>query len=159
VRELRPALAGQGAEVATVRDLLAAQLGRSQGFLSLSFALLRAGLLVAVFGLGVLTLRAAGERQQLIASLRLLGYRPGQVVVGLAVEAVLGVTVGVVVGLAVAYAVDVPAFDGQMLGRFRPDPATLAAALSLTYVAVLLVSVGSTWRPALRRPAEALRPM
>jgi hypothetical protein len=156
-RQMQALVGGQGADVSTVRELLDAQFARNQGFLAFSLALLRTGLLIGVFSVGAVALRAAGERRRLIASLRLLGYRPVQVVAGLATEAMLGVTVGVAVGLVVGYGIGVPVFRQQMLGEFWPDPATLATALTFIYAAVLLVTVAPTLHAAHRRPAEALR--
>jgi hypothetical protein len=156
-RQMRALVAGEGADATSVQELLDAQFARNQGFLAFSLALLRAGLLIGVFSVGAVALRAAGERRRLIASLRMLGYRPAQVVAGLATEAVLGVTVGVAVGLVVGYGIGVPAFRQQMLGEFWPDPATLATALTFIYAAVLLVTVAPALHAAHRRPAEAVR--
>jgi ABC-type antimicrobial peptide transport system permease subunit len=158
-RRVRQAVVADGADATTVRDLLDAQFARNEGFLFFALTLLRAGFLIGVFSLGAIALRAAGERRRLIAQLRLLGYRPGQVVAGLIAETILGMTAGVVVGLAVGYGIGIPAFTQQALGALWPDPGTMATALTFIYAAVLVVTIGPAVRAVHRPPAEATRAM
>jgi putative ABC transport system permease protein len=115
-------------------------------------------LLVGVFSLGTIALRAVVERRRAIGVLRAIGYRPGQVLLGIILETVLTATAGVAVGIGAAYGIGSSAIVGGAIKiSFVPDAWTLWSAIGLVYAAVLLVTVLPAIRAARLRPAEALR--
>ena len=148
-----------GADATTTRQILDASYADGQLFVSLLLAPLRAGLLVGLFGLGTIALRAVVERRRAIGVLRAIGFAPRQVLFGVVLETVLTATAGVAVGIAAAYSMGTsltgPAF-GNTSG-FSPDLGTLLTATAVVYAAVLLVTILPAVRASRLRPAEALR--
>jgi putative ABC transport system permease protein len=157
--QVQRATLSDGADATTTRQILDAQYADGQLFVNLLLAPLRAGMLVGLFGLGTIALRAVVERRRAIGVLRAIGFGPGQVLVGVLLETVLIATAGVAVGIAAAYAMGTsltgPAF-GNTSG-FAPDLGTLLPAVGIVYAAVLLVTLLPAIRASRLRPAEALR--
>ena len=149
----------QGADATTTREILDAGYADGQLFVNLLLAPMRVALLVGLFGLGTIALRAVVERRRAIGILRALGFGPGQVLLGLVLETVLTATAGVAVGIVAAYSLGAsltgPAFGGH--GSFVPDLGTLLPAIGAVYAAVLIVTILPAIRAARLRPAEALR--
>jgi putative ABC transport system permease protein len=147
-----------GADATTTRQILDDSYAAGQGFLDLLLALVRVGLLVGVFSLGTIALRAVVERRRAIGVLRAIGFAPRQVLLGMVVETLLTATAGVVVGIGCAYAIgSATLVGGDITAAFVPDAETLWTAIALVYLAVLLVTVLPALRASRLRPAEALR--
>ena len=150
-------LAG-GGDATTTRQILDDAYAAGRGFLDLLLALMRVGLLVGVFSLGTIALRAVVERRRAIGVLRAIGFAPQQVLLGIVLETVLTATAGVAVGVGCAYAIgSATLVGGNITAAFVPDPGTLWTAIGLVYAAVLVVTVLPAIRAAGLRPAEALR--
>jgi putative ABC transport system permease protein len=148
----------EGADATTTRQILDDDFATGRGFVDLLLTLIRVGLLVGVFSLGTIALRAVVERRRAIGVLRAIGFRPSQVLLGIVVETLLTATAGVVVGLGAAYGVGSSTIvGGQIQVAFEPDAWTLWSAIGLVYAAVLLVTLLPAIRAARLRPAEALR--
>jgi putative ABC transport system permease protein len=148
----------QGADATTTRQILDDDYATGHGFVDLLLTLMRVGLLVGVFSLGAIALRAVVERRRAIGVLRAIGFRPGQILLGILFETVLIATAGVAVGVAAAYSIGSAAIvGGQIHARFVPDGWTLFSAIGLVYAAVLLVTLLPAIRAARLKPAEALR--
>jgi putative ABC transport system permease protein len=147
-----------GADATTTRQLIDDGYASGKGFLDLLLTLMRVGLLVGVFSLGTIALRAVVERRRAIGVLRAIGFRPGQVLTGILLETVLIATAGVAVGLVAAFSIGSSSIvGGQIYARFIPDGWTLFSAIGLVYAGVLLVTLLPAIRAARLRPAEALR--
>jgi putative ABC transport system permease protein len=147
-----------GADATTTRQLIDDGYAAGHGFLDLLLTLMRVGLLVGIFSLGTIALRAVVERRRAIGVLRAIGFRPGQVLTGLLLETVLIATAGVAVGLVAAFSIGSSSIvGGQIYVPFRPDGWTLFSAIGLVYAGVLLVTLLPGIRAARLRPAEALR--
>ena len=147
-----------GADATTTRQLIDDGYASGKGFLDLLLTLMRVGLLVGVFSLGTIALRAVVERRRAIGVLRAIGFRPGQVLTGILLETVLIATAGVAVGLGAAFSIGSSSIvGGQIYAPFIPDPWTLSSAIGLVYAGVLLVTLLPAIRAARLRPAEALR--
>ena len=157
--QVQRATLSEGADAMTTRQILDAGYADSRLFINLLLAPLRVGLLVGLFGLGTIALRAVVERRRAIGVLRAIGFGPGQVLLGIVLETVLTATAGVAVGIAAAYSLGSsltgPAFGAT--SNFAPDPSTLLPAIGVVYAAVLLVTILPAIRGARLRPAEALR--
>jgi putative ABC transport system permease protein len=138
-----------GADATTTRQLIDDGYASGKGFLDLLLTLMRVGLLVGVFSLGTIALRAVVERRRAIGVLRAIGFRPGQVLVGILLE-----TVGLVAAFSIGSSSIV---GGRIYARFSPDAWTLFSAIGLVYAGVLLVTLLPAIRAARLRPAEALR--
>jgi hypothetical protein len=148
----------EGADATTTRQILDDSYAAGRGFLDLLLALMRVGLLVGVFSLGTIALRAVVERRRAIGVLRAIGFRPGQVLLGIMLETVLTATAGVAVGLGAAYSIgSATILGGAIKLSFVPDAWTLWSAIGLVYAAVLLVTLLPAIRSARLRPSEALR--
>jgi putative ABC transport system permease protein len=156
--QVQRATFAQGADATTTRQILEDDYASGRGFIDLLLALMRIGLLVGVFSLGTIALRAVVERRRAIGVLRAIGFRPGQVLGGILLETVLIATAGVAVGLGAAYGIGSSALvGGRIYASFVPDAWTLFSAIGLVYVAILLVTLLPAIRAARLRPAEALR--
>lgn len=156
--QVQRATFGAGADATTTRQILDDDYATGHGFLDLLLTLMRVGLLVGVFSLGTIALRAVVERRRAIGVLRAIGFRPGQILFGILFETVLIATAGVAVGVAAAYSIGSAAIvGGQIHARFVPDAWTLFSAIGLVYIAVLVVTLLPAIRAARLRPAEALR--
>jgi putative ABC transport system permease protein len=147
-----------GADATTTRQLIDDGYAAGHGFIDLLLTLMRVGLMVGIFSLGTIALRAVVERRRAIGVLRAIGFRPGQVLTGILLETVLIATAGVAVGLAAAFSIGSSSIlGGQIYARFIPDGWTLFSAVGLVYAGVLLVTLLPAIRAARLRPAEALR--
>jgi hypothetical protein len=156
--QVQRATIGQGADATTTRQILDDSFAAGRGFVDLLLALVRVGLLVGVFSLGTIALRAVVERRRAIGVLRAIGFRPGQVLLGILLETILTATAGLAVGLGAAYGIGSSTlFGGLIHASFAPDTGTLWSAIGVVYAAVLLVTVLPAIRAARLRPAEALR--
>jgi putative ABC transport system permease protein len=156
--QVQRATIGQGADATTTRQILDDSFAAGRGFVDLLLALVRVGLLVGVFSLGTIALRAVVERRRAIGVLRAIGFRPGQVLLGILLETILTATAGLAVGLGAAYGIGSSTlFGGLIHASFAPDSGTLWSAIGVVYAAVLLVTVLPAIRAARLRPAEALR--
>ena len=158
--EVQRATIAQGADATMIRQILDDDFAAGRGFLDLLLALMRVGLLVGVFSLGTIALRAVVERRRAIGVLRAIGFRPSQVLLGIILETILTATAGLAVGLGAAYGIGSSALVGGLIhARFVPDGGTLWSAIGLVYAAVLVVAVLPAIRAARLRPAEAMRTM
>jgi putative ABC transport system permease protein len=157
-RDIQRAVFAQGAEVITIKEMLDAQLADSQVPDDTLKVMLGMGLLVGVFSLGILALRAAVERRRSIGVLRALGYRPGNVLAGILVEVLATTTIGAVVGIAVGLLMGMHVV-GPILGpaNLRIDGSLLVWTAVLMYLAVLAVTIGPALRAARLSAVEALR--
>lgn len=156
--QVQRATLATGADATTTRQILDDGYTQGRGFIDLLLALMRVGLLVGVFSLGTIALRAVVERRRAIGVLRAIGFRPGQVLLGIMLETVLTATAGLAVGLGAAYGIGSATIVGGMINvSFVPDAWTLWSAIGLVYAAVLLVTLLPAIRAARLRPAEALR--
>jgi hypothetical protein len=147
----------QGADATTTRQILDDSYAAGQGFLQLLLTLMRVGLLVGVFSLGTIALRAVVERRRAIGVLRAVGFRPAQVLFGIVLETFLTTSAGLVVGLTAAYLIGSATLVEGHQAAFAPDAATLWTAIALVYTAVLVVTLLPAIRAARLRPEEALR--
>jgi hypothetical protein len=157
-REVQRYVFTQGGEAITIQEMLdplVAELESLTNTLTLAMGI---GLLVGVLSLGILALRAVIERRRSIGTLRALGYRPLNVLVGILVEVLVTATSGAVIGIGVGL------FMGLLLlqkvvgsANVGVDGSALAWTLGLMYVAVLAVTLGPALRAARLAPAEALR--
>jgi putative ABC transport system permease protein len=156
--QVQRATLAKGADATTTTQILDDGYAQGRGFIDLLLALMRVGLLVGVFSLGTIALRAVVERRRAIGVLRAIGFRPGQVLLGIVLETILTATAGLAVGLGAAYAVGSSTLVGGVIyAAFAPDAWTLWSAIGLVYAAVLLVTLLPAIRAARLRPAEALR--
>jgi ABC-type lipoprotein release transport system permease subunit len=159
VRQIRAALYPDGADVATLQDLLDQQNLGFQAFASAWDLYMRAGLVVAILSLGILAVRAGIGRRRAIGVLRALGYRRSDIVAGTIGEATVTTTIGaifaLVVGTVVVYLYARFTLGPQLhLGFELP---TLASALGLMYAAVVLATFWPAVSAARTPPAQALR--
>ena len=151
-----------GADAATVRSLISAQLQEQQGFLRLMQGYLALGLLVGVAGLGVVMVRAVRERRRHIGMLRALGLSRGSVRRAFLLEAgfvaVQGIAVGLVLALVVSFQLlnNSDLFGQQELG-FGVPIFSLLVLVGIALVASLLATAVPATQAARIRPAVALR--
>ena len=156
--QVQRATLAEGADATTTRQILDDAYAAGRGFLDLLLALMRVGLLVGVFSLGTIALRAVVERRRAIGVLRAIGFAPRQVLLGIVLETLLTASAGVAVGVGCAYAIgSATLVGGDITAAFVPDPGTLWTAVGLVYIAVLIVTLLPAIRAAGLRPAEALR--
>jgi hypothetical protein len=152
------AVAGVGGQAGTIAADLDRTARANRAWVDMLGLLMRLGLLVAVVGLSIVSLRTARERRPLIGMLRALGWTRRQVVAGLLVESTvvttLGTTVGVVTGLVTGWAL--ARTDGTGAG-FAVDVPALAATVAVIHLAALAVTVLPTRRAGGFPPAAALR--
>ena len=135
-----------------------AQYASGQGVADLLLVLMRVGLLLGVVSLGTIAFRAVVERRRAIGVLRAIGFRPGQVLFGILLEAFLTATAGMAVGIGAAYSLG-SSLSGSTGGNssFAPDAGTMLSAIGAVYATVLLVTLVPAIRASRLRPAEALR--
>ena len=155
--QVQRAMLSEGGDATTMRQILDDQYAGGQALIDLLLILMRVGLLVGVFSLGTIALRAVVERRRAIGVLRAIGFRPDQVLFGMIIETVLMTTVGVAVGLGAAYSLGGIVLTGNANGAFVPEMGTLLPAVGVMYATVLLVTVLPAIRASRLRPAEALR--
>jgi len=154
VRTLEKTWLPDGLDASTARALI----DRGSEDLRLFFAMIefmtRLALGIGILALGIVALRAATERKQMLGTLRALGYRRRTIGVALLVETIVVSTAGMVIG----------AGSGLLLNRvlLRPafagiDVGMIAGAVAVTYLAMLLVAAVPAIRAARIRPADAVR--
>jgi putative ABC transport system permease protein len=157
-REIQREVFAHGGEAITIQEVLDSLAEINQALVNTLHLALGLGLLVGIFSLGILALRAVIERRRSIGMLRALGYGPPNVLAGLLVEVLLTATGGAVIGIGVGLLM------GLLLLRSIAGPVSvqidgspLAWTLALMYVAVLAVTFGPALRAAQLAPSEALR--
>jgi putative ABC transport system permease protein len=157
-REIQRDVFAQGGEAIAIQEVLDSLTAVNQALVNTLQLAVGLGLLVGVFSLGILALRAVIERRRSIGVLRALGYGPPNVLAGLLVEVLLTATSGAVIGIGVGLLM------GLLLLRsivgsasVQIDGSPLAWTLGLMYVAVLAVTLGPALRAARLAPSEALR--
>ncbi|MCA8965494.1 MAG: ABC transporter permease, partial [Planctomycetes bacterium] len=101
-RLIRTTFVAQGADVASVRDLVENAVSQQSGFFALMQQFVGAGLVIGIAGIGVLTVRAVRERRRHVGVLRSLGLQPRAVAWTFLVEAVGIAVEGVVIGVLIA---------------------------------------------------------
>jgi putative ABC transport system permease protein len=154
---LRIATFSQGFDVVTQAELVAVDDQFTAWFSGFFTILLQTAVVVGVLSFGILALRAAIERRRTIGVLRALGYRPGQVLAGLLVEAIVTCTVGVVAGIGIGFAIAWAYVTASGIAQPQVDMAQVLVPAVLVYAAVLLVTVGPAVRASRMRTSEALR--
>jgi putative ABC transport system permease protein len=156
-RQLRRSTFGQGIEVVAMADLVDQVQAANAWWVGLFTLLLQAAVVVGVLSLGILALRAVIERRRAIGVLRALGYRPGQVLAGLLIEAALTASVGILAGVGVGLITGLLYMHvfGTTAGSIEVPLIIVPAAL--VFAAVLLVTVWPAVRASRLTPVEALR--
>ena len=154
---LRRATFGQGVDAIAAPDLIAINNQSDDFFTGFFTLLLQTAVVVGVLSVGILALRAVIERKRAIGLLRALGYRPGQVISGLLIEAALTATIGIVVGIGVGLGLGLLLVHA--LGTAHPiiDLSTVLIPAALIYTAVFLVTIVPAIRASRMPAAEALR--
>jgi hypothetical protein len=157
--KIRRSLVSEGVDATTTRELLDAGATQSYASTSVIRLLMAMGMLVAVFSLGVLALRAVVERRRAIGVLRAIGYQRRQILAGMLGEGAISSGLGIAVGLAagvVAGLLTVSASDVA-----PPTFTEQVSALLLIGIGVLAVTLAVTAGPAFQAsrlaPMEALR--
>jgi putative ABC transport system permease protein len=142
----------------TLKELNDVTLGWTAALVNLIRLVMGIGLLVGVLSLGILALRAVIERRRGIGMLRALGYRPGQVMAGIVLEALITATSGALVGIAVGLLISVIVRNVAIpTATLEIDTVSLAVTVGLIYVAVLVVTIPPALRAARLPPVQALR--
>jgi putative ABC transport system permease protein len=157
-RQIQREVFSQGAEATTVKEMIDAASSSGQAFTDMIRLVMGIGLLVGVLSLGILALRAVIERRRAIGMLRALGYRPGQVLVGMLSEALITATCGALVGIGVGVPIGIVMIKAYLPGaRFEIDGSSLTLVVGLLFLAVLAVTIPPALRAARLPPVEALR--
>jgi putative ABC transport system permease protein len=157
-RQIQREVFSQGAEATTVKEMIDAASSSGQAFTDMIRLVMGIGLLVGVLSLGILALRAVIERRRAIGMLRALGYRPGQVLVGMLSEALITATCGALVGIGVGVPIGIVMIKAYLPGaRFEIDLSSLTLVVGLLFLAVLAVTIPPALRAARLPPVEALR--
>jgi putative ABC transport system permease protein len=157
-RQIQREVFSQGAEATTIQEFFDSASLATRAIVWTMRVLMGIGLLVGVLSLGILALRAVVERRRTIGVLRALGYRPGQVLVGIVSEGLITATCGALVGIGVGALIGVSFYSVLLPGApLMIDGSSLAFTVGLIYVAVLAVTIPSAFRAARLRPIEALR--
>jgi len=157
-REIGRAVFSQGADARTIKEMFDTSSNAGQAFTDMIRLLMGIGLLVGVLSLGILALRAVIERRRSIGMLRALGYRPGQILTGMVLEALITATCGALVGIGVGVPISIVMITGYLPGaRLEIDSASLALIIALLYLAVLAVTIVPALRAARLPAVEALR--
>jgi putative ABC transport system permease protein len=149
----------QGADTTTVKEMRDSLAASTQAVADFMRLVMGFGLLVGVFSLGILALRAIVERRRSIGMLRALGYRPGQVLAGIVSEGLITATCGTLVGIGVGVLMGV-IFMGVFLPNahiIEVDASTLGLIVGLIYLTVLAVTIPPALRAARLPAVEALR--
>jgi hypothetical protein len=156
-RAMQQSVADRGGRAVSVLALLESAALADRAFQDMITVLMRMGLLVGVLGLGIVALRVATERRQVIGILRAIGYRRRDVALSLLVESAvvttLGTVVGVVTGLAMGYALS----RGSGSGAFGIDIGLIGGVLAVVYLAAFAVTVLPAWQASRLPPARAVR--
>jgi putative ABC transport system permease protein len=157
-REIQRDVFAQGGEAIAIQDVLDSLAAINQALLNTLQLAVGLGLLVGVFSLGILALRAVIERRRAIGTLRALGYQPPQVLAGILVEVLLTATSGAVIGVGVGLLMGLLLLRSIVgTATVQLDGSPLAWTLGLMYVAVLALTLGPALRAARLAPSEALR--
>jgi putative ABC transport system permease protein len=156
-RKIEREVFSEGADVMTVKELRGSLSAGTNAVVDFMRLVMGIGLLVGVFSLGILALRAVIERRRSIGMLRALGYRPGQVLAGIVSEGLITATCGTLVGIGVGLLISV-----VVMNAFRPGARILIDGylrliVGLIYVAVLAVTIPPALRAARLPVVEALR--
>jgi putative ABC transport system permease protein len=156
---IRQALLPQGAEVTGIADLLTQRDVAFGLFASVPVLFMRMGMVIGILSLAILALRAVVQRRRSIGVLRALGYRRGEVVAGVMIEATLtttcGALIGTVAGIVIAYL-----YLNGTISAVNPlgfNIGSLAITLAWMFAAVLLATFGPALAAARTPPAQALR--
>jgi len=157
-RQIQRELFSQGAEATTVKEMYESASRAGQAFTDLIRLVMGIGLLVGVLSLGILALRAVIERRRAIGMLRALGYRPGQVLTGMVLEALITAISGVLVGIAVGVPIAIVMLNGYQPGSHLViDGLSLALIVGLLLGTVLAVTIPPAIQAARLPVVEALR--
>ena len=157
-RTIERELFGQGVEADPVAKLLEDAARAFRTFFSSIDILMRMGLVVGIFALGIVALRVIIERRHVIGVMRALGYKRKAVMVGLMTEATVTATIGALTGSAVGITMGYLFYiQGDSEGDFGISWSSFGGVLALVYIAVLLVTLGPAWRASRLPPAEAVR--
>ena len=157
--QVRQALLPEGAQVTAIADLLGQRDFAFGLFASVPVLFMRMGMVIGILSLAILALRAVVQRRRSIGVLRALGYRRGEVVAGVMIEATLtttsGALIGTVAGIAIAYLY----LSGTIsaVSPFGFNVISLVTTLALMFAAVLLATLGPAIAAARTPPAQALR--
>jgi putative ABC transport system permease protein len=157
-RQIQREVFSQGAEATTVQEIFDSSSRGPQAIVDTMRLLMGIGLLVGVLSLGILALRAVVERRRTIGVLRALGYRPGQVLVGIVSEGLITATCGALVGIGVGALIGVTFYRVLLpSAALVIDSSSLALTVGLVYLAVLAMTIPPALRAARLPVVEALR--
>jgi hypothetical protein len=157
-RQIQREIFSQGAEATTIKEMVDASVDSGQAFTDMIRLVMGIGLLVGVLSLGILGLRAVIERRRAIGMLRALGYRPGQVLVGMVSEALITAICGALVGIGVGVPISAVMIDGYLPGaKLVIDAPSLALIVGVLFLTVLAVTIPPALRAARLPAVEALR--
>jgi putative ABC transport system permease protein len=157
-RQIQREIFSQGAEATTIKEMVDASVDSGQAFTDMIRLVMGIGLLVGVFSLGILGLRAVIERRRAIGMLRALGYRPGQVLAGMVSEALITAICGALVGIGVGVPISAVMIDGYLPGaKLVIDAPSLALIVGVLFLTVLAVTIPPALRAARLPAVEALR--
>jgi putative ABC transport system permease protein len=157
-RQIQREVFSQGAEATTVQEIFDSSSRGPQAIVDTMRVLMGIGLLVGVLSLGSLALRAVVERRRTFGVLRALGYRPGQVLVGIVSEGLITATCGALVGIGVGALIGVTFYKVLLpSAALVIDSSSLTLTVGLVYLAVLAVTIPPALRAARLPVVEALR--
>ncbi len=157
VRQIEREVFSRGADTMTVKEIADSLSGGTQAVVEFMRLVMGMGLLVGVFSLGILALRAVIERRRSIGMLRALGYRPGQVLAGIVSEGLITTTCGALVGIGVGILISLVVMNVFRPGARLEIDASLALIVGLIYLSVLAVTIPPALRAARLPAVEALR--
>jgi putative ABC transport system permease protein len=156
-RQIEREVFSQGADTLTVREINETLSASTQAVADFMRLVMGIGLLVGVLSLGILALRAVIERRRSIGMLRALGYRPGQVLVGIVSEGLITATCGALVGIGVGLLIAVVVMNVFAPGATIEVDSSLTLIVGLIYLSVLAVTIPPALRAARLPAVEALR--
>jgi putative ABC transport system permease protein len=156
-RKIEREVFSHGADAMTVKELTGSLSAGTNAVVDFMRLVMGIGLLVGVFSLGILALRAVIERRRSIGTLRALGYRPGQVLAGIVSEGLITATCGTLVGIGVGLLISVVVMNAFRPGANIVIDGSLGLIVGLIYLAVLAVTIPPALRAARLPAAEALR--